>query len=189
MIDEITLARLGNALLYWLRCCEHHDRTNLYKFVYYFDFAKAKLTGKPVFNFTYRAMKWGPVPREVEDELNNIESSRLRNYISFEPYKDEQQKQRYSIQAKVEPDLTVFSRKEQEVLEKVCYVFKEAPAKLMSDATHAPGEPWARAYNEKGNLAPVDISLALVMDGFGEPDDPDSVREKLDVFRQYKLTA
>jgi len=188
-LNEVTLSRLGNALLYWLKCCERRDLTNLYKFVYYFDFAKAKLTGKPVFGFTYLAQLHVPVPQEVANELNAYATSGLREYISYEPFKDEKQNQRYSIKPKREPDLSVFSRKEQAVLEQVCLVFKEASATLMSDATHLPGEPWARIFNEKGAYAPIDISLALTMDGFGDPEDPDTVRDKLDIFRQFKLAC
>ncbi len=187
-MDDVTARRLGNALLYWMEHSPRHDLTNLYKFIYFVDFAKAKLTGRPVFSFTYVADQFGPVPQEVRKELEErYAASPLSEFVLFRRYQDEGSRTRYQIDPKGSSDIAaVFSRKEQDILGKVAFIMKELTATQATAATHVAGDPWARVYNSKGRFAPIDMMLAFEMDGFGEPDDPEEAKEKLSFLLHQK---
>jgi uncharacterized phage-associated protein len=77
--------KLDNAICYFAN--EHHRRTGrylsqtiLYKFLAFLDFKTLEKTGKPALELEYKALKRGPVPHRI---YNNIEKYEKKGCFTF----------------------------------------------------------------------------------------------------------
>ncbi|MDO9288485.1 MAG: hypothetical protein Q7T83_06805, partial [Thermodesulfovibrionales bacterium] len=54
-----------------------------------------------------------------------------------------------------------FTKRELSILENVAFIFKDAEAEDMVEASHLPNHPWDKTIKTKGEYAQIDYTLAL----------------------------
>ena len=59
------------------------------------------------------------------------------------------------------PDLKVFTKREQKILQDLAFIFKEAKADEMSEISHLKNAPWDKTIREKGQYQKIDFLLAI----------------------------
>lgn len=156
MLIEHNREKLINAIIYFLGKTKFCGKTKLFKLLYYLDFMHFRETGKSVTGLDYFAWKFGPVPKNLADEFNapgedfnksiSIQSSN-NNFVIMRP------KQKF--------DDTFFTKRELNILENVAFIFREAKAEDMVEASHLPNHPWDKTINLKGEYAQIDYILAI----------------------------
>lgn len=189
MLANIYREKLLNAILFFAKKVKHPSRVKMFKLLYFFDFLHFKETGRPVTNQNYYAWKFGPVPKDLWEELKE---GRLPNdfkpYLSIEPYVTEDDKQGFNFKAKKNPDLSVFAPREQKILDKLAFIFEDATPTQMSELSHLKNAPWDRTRQEKGDGALIDYLLALDKDALVTEEEAREIQKERDeVFKNYPL--
>lgn len=109
-------------------------------------------TGRTVTGLDYFAWDFGPVPQTLYFELKNP-SHELNDYI-IKSSDSEGSFERLVPQKKF--DDKHFSKKELRILQEIVYIFKDAKAKDMVEASHLPNHPWDKTIKEKGLKKRID---------------------------------
>jgi len=136
----------------------------LYKLLAFMDHWGVKNTGKPVFDFTYKAMQMGPVPMELYGQRSTIKSS-LFSFLS-------KGEERFDVVSKGSPDLDFFSDKELGEMERLVAIFgdKSMTTLLMSEASHKDITAWNRTFRQKPN-AVIDFGLTFLGDIYSKNEE------------------
>lgn len=58
-------------------------------------------------------------------------------------------------------DDAFFTNRELRIMENVAFIFKDAKADDMVEASHLPSHPWDKTIHSKGEKAKIDYTLAL----------------------------
>ena len=149
--------KLLNAIIFFLKNTKYCGITKLCKLLYYLDFMHFRETGRSVTGLDYFAWDFGPVPQTLYFELKNP-SQELKAHIrkvlvsesGFEkllPLKEFSNKH--------------FCKRELKILQDIVYIFKDAKAKDITDASHLPNHPWDKTIKEKGEKKRIDYLLAI----------------------------
>ena len=132
-------------------------KTKLVKLLYYLDFMHFRQTAKSVTGLQYYAWQFGPYPVSFASEIDHPpEDLSKALLISKEP-----EKKSLTIKARLKFDKDVFSQRELNLLEQIAFIFKEARAEDMVEASHLPNHPWDKTLKAKGEKAEIDYMLAL----------------------------
>ena len=152
-----------NAILYFVRNTKNCRKTKLFKLLYFLDFIHFKKYGTSVTGYDYIAMSRGPVPIELYDQMTNdrMPEEFTKAFMVIEEKDDDGESKGFKIILKAKPDLESFSPNEQNILEEVAYIFKDATAAEISEITHLKNTPWNRTKNERGANKTIDYFLAL----------------------------
>jgi len=70
---------------------------------------------------------------------------------------------------------------EDHILEKVAFIFRDAEADDMVEASHLPKHPWDRTIKTKGEYAQIDYTLAL-----DDTEDSLSLEEVMERIKEKK---
>lgn len=151
-----------NAIIFFLKHTKFCGKTKLFKLLYYLDFFHFRETGRPVTGFDYYAWDFGPVPVALYKEIDNPPAD-LRETVNI-PAKIPGSKTFTAMQPRKPFDKKYFTKRELRILDMVSYIFKEAKADQIVDASHLPNEPWDKTIRTKGEKALIDYMLAV--DGF-----------------------
>ena len=157
MIIDHNREKLLNAAIFFLKKAKYCGTTKLCKLLYYLDFMHFRETGRSVTGLNYFAWDFGPVPQEFFFELKNP-SQELKAYIGIVSEPDNDFIKLIPVK---EFDNKYFSKRELKILEEVIYIFKDAKAKDMTDASHLPNHPWDKTIKEKGTKKKIDYLLAV----------------------------
>lgn len=136
MLIEHNREKLINAIIYFFGKAKFCGKTKLFKLLYYPDFMHFRETGKSVTGLDCFAWKFGPVPKNLADKFNapgedfnksiSIQGSN-NNFVIMRP------KKFYD---------TFFTKRELNILENIAFIFKEAKAEDMVEASHLPNHLW-----------------------------------------------
>lgn len=127
--------------------------TKMNKLLFYADFLKYKRKGEGMTGLEYRALTYGPVPNRYGEVYSRAEGVEMEDFI----YPDGTSGQ--ILRAVCEPDLSVFSDGEKEILAEVCELFRNASAGSISETSHRE-KGWIDC--EKGrNLIPYSYAFYL----------------------------
>lgn len=157
MLIEHNREKLINAFIYFLKNTKYCGKTKLFKLLYFLDFMHFRETGKSVTGLDYCAWNFGPVPAELFKEINNPPADLQKN-IFIPPTNDEQF---VEMKPKSKFDDKYFSKRELRILEQVAFIFKEAKAEDIVEASHLPNHPWDKTIRTKGEKAKIDYMFAL----------------------------
>src|SRR5690606_37169194 len=133
--------KIDNAICYF--ASEHSKKakkplhqTGLYKYLAFLDFRGFIETGRPILGLCYRAMRNGPVPTEIYNNRENLDS----NCFEFINNGDSQ----FLINAIGKPNLDYFSKFELDEMSKLIEIFANdyVKAKTFSDASHEELKAW-----------------------------------------------
>ena len=148
--------KLINAIIYFAGKTKYCGKTKLMKLLYFLDFTHFKQTGKSVTGLEYYAWQMGPVPKDLFEELSGKMKPDMKATIQDLSGEGFQQ-----IQPKAKFDNQYFSKKEMELIEDIAFIFEDAKADAMVEASHLKNEPWDRTLTEKGEFKKIDYMLAV----------------------------
>jgi uncharacterized phage-associated protein len=155
--------KLLNAILYFAANVKNPSKVKIFKLLYFLDFEHFKQTGRSVTNLDYFAFDFGPVPKDLYQEVgNNDPPIDFSPYLTIVPFTSEESgKKGGMFKAKQKPNLKVFSPREQDILNRLAEMFRDVDAKMISDISHFKNHPWDRTMKEKGKFAQIDYTLAI----------------------------
>lgn len=156
MLIEHNREKLINAIIYFLDKTKFCGKTKLYKLLYYLDFMHFRETGRSVTGLDYYAWKFGPAPKELADEISAPKDDFKKSIFIQGSTND------FTVmKPKKKFDDTFFTKRELKLLENVAYIFKEAKADDMVEASHLPNHPWDKTMRSKGEFSKIDYILAI----------------------------
>ena len=116
----------------------------LIKLVYFAHAWMLGVTGKPLCSDSVEAWPYGPVFRELYNDLP-YEGSQVVNKLIETPFGGA-----YT---------SSFSTDEKSVMSRVVDVYGDLDAFQLSDITHQPGTPWFQTTNSKGNFSKIENKI------------------------------
>lgn len=159
--------KIVNGIKFFVSNTKNVGRTKLFKLLFFWDFMHFKKYGKTITGFDYFTYPFGPVPKELFNQIvnNDLPDYLGKNIIIEETQKDEDFNDNYKkflVKSKKIPiDLSSLSKSEKDVLEEVAFIFMDATASQMTEITHLPNTPWTKTKTEKGFDVIIDYALAL----------------------------
>ena len=139
--------KLINGIKYLLKHTNKVGLTKLFKLLYFWDFIHFKRFGTSVTGLDYYAFPFGPVPKYLYYQVTSGKPNELIN-SNFNIIKelDDEDRDNYTqykfYMKDKKTDLDWLSPNEKKVLEDVAFIFKDSPAKEMTDITHLKGTPY-----------------------------------------------
>lgn len=173
-MEYINKEKLINSILYFTKNVKYPGKTKICKLLFSLDFDHFKETGKSVTGLDYYAWKRGPVPKSLFFELNgDIIPEEYQPYIVIT-----KRENFHEIRSKKKPNLSVFSKREKRILEKVVEIYKFSNAKEMTEISHSKEKAWDLTLKRKGESKKIDYMLALddTMESIGKEEA--TVRQK-----------
>lgn len=166
-MQDFTNQKIINGIKYFVKNTFKVGRTKLFKLLYFWDFIHFKMYGFSVTGYIYHTFPFGPVPRELyeqirEESLPDQFNSEIKivedksNDDSFEQFK----KFKVIVKNK-EIDLDWLSPNERKTLELVAEIFKYSSGREMTEVTHLRNSPWDKTIKEKGMGKPISYELAV----------------------------
>ena len=172
--------KLVNTILYFARETSHLNLTKLFKLLNFFDFEHFSQTGYPAIGLRYETFKNGPVPRQLwldlkdgatPEDIGKVISLRVNRHQYGDGHEVE-----FRARAGAKPELSIFSPREQRLLENLAFIYKDATASQMSEISHEEERPWRITKDNHGLNKEIDYMLAL--DGESEISE-DEARQLL----------
>jgi uncharacterized phage-associated protein len=163
---SITEEKILNGIKYFVKHTKNVGRTKLFKLLYFWDFIYFKNYGMSVTGYDYYTYPFGPVPKELYDDIiNNELPDFLRGNLSIiedvQKEDDNDEFKRFKVVLKSKKiDYDCFSPNELKVLEDVANIFKETTAREMTEITHLHNTPWYKTFKH-GKIIPIDYFLAI----------------------------
>ncbi len=171
--------KILNAVLYFAKKVKHPSKVKMFKLLYFLDFVHFKETGQSVTNLDYYAWDYGPVPKDLFEELKSGDVPEdLREHISIVPYDKDSEKAGFEFKAKHSPDLKVFSPREQRIMEELVFVFKDVTPTQISEISHLKNLPWDKTLKTKGKYARIEYELAIDQDAKTTKEEAKQKREE-----------
>lgn len=150
---QISLDRLKNILLYFIKKSNGVFFTKMNKLLFYADFMAYRVTGKGMTGLAYKAIAHGPVPvrwdriysfyDEIDQEIVQFPDGRAGT----------------KLVSKLSPDMAEFSDDELQILEYVSKRFKNETPTQISETSHQE-EAWKK-YQNSDKLISFDMAFAL----------------------------
>ena len=156
-------------MIFCLKNTNNCFKTKLFKLLYFIDFNHFKIKGRPVTCFEYNAWPKGPVPVNLNDEIDNPQTD-FKEF--FNVHKNSPEKKGVQLIPRVKFNEDLFSARELKIMKDICETFKYADSDMMIDSTHLRNDPWDITYNKK-NLKQKKIPYTLALD-----DSPESLTEE-----------
>lgn len=121
----------------------------MYKILAFFDFQCVKQLGSPCTELDFRARRMGPVPDELYNNDEFVESFSEFSVINSESYGQS----RKQFKCDCEPDMDFISPKEKRILDEIVdrFIAENIDAKKASDLSHKEIKAWRKAYERTPN--------------------------------------
>jgi uncharacterized phage-associated protein len=184
--------KLLHAILYFSTHVKNPSKVKIFKLLYFLDFEHFKETGRSVTNLDYYAYDFGPVPKELYQEVgDNKPPIDFSPFLTIVPFKSEESgKEGGMFKAKQKPNLSVFSPREQNILERLTEIFRDVDARLISDISHFKNHPWDKTIKEKGKFAKIDYVLAIDSESKVSLEDAvESMKERKEMLDNFPLKS
>jgi hypothetical protein len=133
--------------------------TKLNKLLFFSDFIAYGQLGAPITGATYQKLRWGPAPRQllpVQREMVANGDVKIKRDGAFTPDK---------TVALREPDLSVFTPQEIDVVNEVLEALKDDNATMISDRSHRFSVGWQVA----GDQEPIPYETVFLWGGDAHP--------------------
>jgi uncharacterized phage-associated protein len=152
--------KLINAVVYFASNTRHCGKVKLFKLLYLLDFTHFRETGRSVTGLDYRAWKMGPVPLELMQEWETLESDMARA-IDIVPEKVIDFI-RELVVPKIAFDDSLFTRRELRLMHDLSARFVDELTKPLIGFTHEDRGPWDKIWDGgKGNNERIPYALAV----------------------------
>jgi uncharacterized phage-associated protein len=150
--------RLLNIIAFFLVNTKHCYKLKLFKLLYFADIRHFQETGKPITALEYYAWPMGPVPIELNSEIDNCSPSLTKSIkvIDASLLEPESSSKAKIMKANFKFNENFFSTRELKILKEIAEVFYEVKSQDISLISHEPGGPWHRTYiadkNKQGQI-------------------------------------
>ena len=173
--------KIINAIVYFAANTQNCGKVKLFKLLYLLDFAHFRETGRSVTGLDYHAWKMGPVPFDLMQEWDNLESD-LALAVDIVPEKVIDYI-RERVVPKARFDDSAFSPRELRLMNDLATRFRDELTKPLVGFTHEDRGPWDKIWDDgRGNNERIPYTLAIA--------DTDPNREAiLDSAREYEGIA
>ncbi|MDI6766429.1 MAG: Panacea domain-containing protein [Bacteroidota bacterium] len=184
--------KMLHAIIYFTKKVKNPTKVKIFKLLFFSDFEHFKETGNSITNLDYYAYDFGPVPKHLYEEISdNKVPEDFSPYITLLPFKSEESGKQgaiFKVKEKIKPDLTIFSPRQQRVLEKFADMFRDVDAKMISDISHFKNHPWDKTKNEKGLFNKIEYILALDDESkISVEDAMEAMKEREEMFKVFPL--
>jgi uncharacterized phage-associated protein len=189
-LNNLYRKKLLHAVLYFATKVKNPSKVKIFKLLYFLDFEHFRQTGRSVTNLDYFAYDFGPVPKDFYQEVGENEVPKdFADFMTILPFASEESGKKGGIfKPKAKPNLAVFSPREQEILERLSFVFKDVDAKEISDISHFKNHPWDKTIKQKGKLAKIDYALALDSEAQVSVDEAlEATNERQEMLNNFPL--
>lgn len=138
-MPKIQVDKYENAVLYFAKYCNNMylGATKLNKLLYYLDFISHRDKGVTITGDQYIHKDYGPVPSYIDEIISELRS---KNKLEAE-LKDFGENGKVEFKTMVDPDTSVFSKYELELIEKICREFALWSTEKIVSQTHLEA-PW-----------------------------------------------
>jgi len=170
--------KLLNAIIFFASNTTKCGKTKLFKLLFLLDFDHFRATGRSVTGLDYYAWTMGPVPVELNGQLDEP-SGDLFQAVSIvtEQVVDHQ---RLKVVPKREFDARFFSKRELHLLEDIAGRYRDSTADEMIEVTHAENGAWEKVWREgEGRNGLIDYNLAL-----DDVDDRQRIEKAAEEYRE-----
>ncbi len=181
MLISTSRQKLVNAVVYFAKNTQYCGKVKLFKLLYLLDFAHFRETGRSVTGMDYRAWKLGPVPQQLVQEWDQLESD-LAAAVDIQPFKviDYTREQ---VIARAEFDDSQFTKRELGLMADLAARFREELTKPLVNFTHAELGPWHKIWDDgRGQFERIPFTLAI-------PDDDPHREAILEAAREFEAIA
>lgn len=183
MIVERDREKLLNALIYFSESVLYPGKTKLYKLLNYLDFLHFEKTGRAVTGLTYYAWKNGPVPRDLNEEIDRPAKDFIE-HLSKKTIKYGSGKKMQRFEPRKEFDSSLFSLFELDLLEMLAKKHFKDTANEITEESHFETGPWHEVWEVNDNKY-AEIPYDLVLLRRGNEDDLD-ILEKASEYKELK---
>ncbi len=191
MLVNVYRNKLLQAILYFAKNTKSLSTTKLAKLLYFLDFQHFQQTGYPCIGLKYYAFKNGPLPREFWAEVKDGEVPEdFKGKLSLSRRADEVNPmfKEITFSARINPDLSVFSPREQTIMQDLAFIYKEAKAVDISEVSHLPEQPWDMTYKTKGEKGLIDYMLIFdEKAGVEREESKQSLKEHFEAVSNFHL--
>lgn len=182
-MKHIERERLISAIAYFAKKVKFARKVKIFKLLFLLDFKHFEETGLPVTDSEYFTWDFGPVPKELFEEIENSKIPEdLARVVRITPNQMEDGKKSYEFKvikgAKI--DLSVFSPRQLRIINDLIFVYQDVPGTDMSEISHLPNSPWEVTKRTKGMYEHIDYSLAI------SSNSPLSVDAARQVYQDHK---
>lgn len=171
---------------------KHLNITKLSKLLFFLDFTHVKQTGYPSIGLQYNAFENGPVPKAFWLEIKDgIVPEDFKKHLAIIIRRDDFNKEykELDFRSKANPDMKVFSPREQKILENLAEIYHYVTAKEMSEISHFKNQPWDITYRTKGKNALIDYELAIDSDVTIDKDEiKQLIKEHFEIVKNFELS-
>lgn len=164
LLRNIQRERLVNAVLYFALGVKFPFKVKIFKLLFLLDFLHFRETGLPVTDAVYCAWDFGPVPKDLFEELDEGElPADFKRLIRIIPNENEEgfKSYRFTPAAKARVDFSVFTPRQKRILDELIEIYKTETGKQMSKITHLKNSPWDLTKKQKGMYADIDYLMAI----------------------------
>lgn len=184
--------KLIQSILFFAKKTRHANTTKICKLLNFFEFEHFRQTGYPSIGLKYFTFPQGPVPKELWLEIkggNVPEDFKKYIGINIETRENETGEiTEYLFKAKQKPDLSIFTPREQKILEELALTYCYATASQMSKISHEKEKPWFITKQKYGLNQPIDYKLALSQDPPILHENADNnLKEHFEMLGNFKL--
>ncbi len=170
--------KMLNAISIFAEKVKNPYKLKIIKLLYFLDFKHYKETGQSVTYLKYYAWKMGPVPKQLFDELNNLNNPEFKKYFSILEQKINNNPTYKFISTKKYNE-NIFTPRELKIIKDLIFIYKEAKAEQMTEITHLKEQPWSKTIKEKGMSEEIDYSLVI------DDESPISIEEAQNQYEEY----
>jgi len=185
--------RLIEAMVYFSKKVRKPTKMMMYKLLAELDFRHFKQTGMPVTNLEYEAWKRGPVPRSLNEEITDQKDVILPPDLAEAldcaktdwETSDGEKRVEFRFKAKRQPNLSIFTPRQKQILKDVAFIYSNATATMASNASHEVDTPWTKTVQEKGEGAVIDYLDQL---DENSPVDREDAQERMKEIKAFHET-
>lgn len=184
--------KLLNAVLFFAKKIKRPNTTTISKLLCFFDFQHFKETGYPSIGLKYYSFPKGPVPRDFWLEVKDGKVPEdFKGFLSLNKLRDDYDPDYKEIEfiAEKSPDLSIFTPREQRILNELTFMFGLVHGRAMSVISHEKGKPWDITIKEKGSNKLIDYMLALDDKTKIDKEEAfENLKEHFEVVNNFDLT-
>lgn len=152
-----------NAMKYFIANTRYCHTLKLFKLLNFLDFEHYRQTGHSVTGLSYKAWEQGPVPSELWGELRYGPKDDLAREIDVRQVTDDLTDAllRRELRPKGGADLSLFTKREKKIMERLVELFRDVQANDMSKISHAKRLPWGKVFQGgkgSGEMIPYDLA-------------------------------
>ena len=157
-----------NAMIYFALNTNKNKigKIKMSKLLFALDFEHFKVTGRPVTGLKYYAYPKGPYPKNEFEQITDKQlPAEISPYIGITPMYEEEGEERgylFKVKSGVKPDLSIFSKREVDIMNWLAEVFYDATAGQVTHWSHSRGTPWRQVWHvENRRFEPIAYTYAI----------------------------